>query len=238
MTSAAKQNTFIAMTTTIKPLPTLETHATEQFFASINEDERNRETVYWNSIAPDNDSECFKRFLFAYCSVHTTWESNIKAYSLIKNWWEWINKWDVLEDRIKQSGAGLFRNRVRFIKDFTEKFWSNPSFYTQQQEDESWTDYRNRIEKTILGLGMAKSSFAIEMMYPTIGQVFCADTHMFQLYGLNQTKNAKLYCDIERHWVRLSFEFNIAPYIARCIFWDRKQKQENSRYWSHVLENK
>jgi hypothetical protein len=227
MTATTTQTTTQATATTLDA---------EKFFSSISKEEITRESNYWIEVAPENDSECFQRFLFAFCSVHTSWEANIKAYALIKNWWEWMNRWDELESRIKQSGAGLFRNRVRFIKDFSEKFWSNPCFYTKQAEEESWTGFRNRIEKTILGLGMAKSSFAIEMMFPTIGQVFCADTHMFQLYGLNQTKNSKMYSEIEKHWIRLSFEFNVPPYIARCIYWDRKQKQQNSRYWSYVLE--
>jgi len=214
----------------------LVTEPIEQFFASITPFERNSQTEYWSSLVPQNSSECFQRFLFAYCSVHTTWESNIKAYKLIKNWWEWVNQWDILEDRFKRSGAGLYRNRVRFIKDFSAKFWSNPNFFTQRLISESWADYRNRIEKEILGLGMAKSSFAIEMMYPVLGQVFCSDTHMFQLYGRNQTKDSKQYGEIERHWVRMCFEYDIAPYVARCIFWDRKQNRKNSRYWSHVLE--
>ena len=69
----------------------------EKFFASITAFERKSQTEYWNSIIPQNDSERFQRFLFAYCSVHTTWESNIKAYNLIKNWWEWMNQWEMLE---------------------------------------------------------------------------------------------------------------------------------------------
>jgi hypothetical protein len=222
---------------TTTPTPrTITIQAAESFFASITADEKTNVSDYWNSITPKNDSECFQRFLFAYCSVHTSWESNIKAYSLIKNWWEWINRWDILEEKFRESGAGLYNNRVRFIKDFCTKFWSNSSFYTTQSVDESWVGYRNRIEKTILGLGAAKSSFAIEMMFPIIGKVFCADTHMFQLYSVDQTKDRKHYEEIERHWVRMSFEYDIPPYIARCIYWDRKQNQQNSRYWSHVLE--
>ena len=223
-------------TTATEQQSQLVTEPIEKFFASITPFERKSQTDYWSSVTPNNDSESFQRFLFAYCSVHTTWESNIKAYKLIKNWWEWMNQWDVLEEKFKRSGAGLYRNRVRFIKDFSAKFWSNPNFFTKQADGESWGEYRNRIEKEIIGLGMAKSSFAIEMMYPIIGQVFCSDTHMFQLYGRNQTKDAKQYQNIEKHWIRMSYEYEIAPYVARCIFWDRKQNRRNSRYWSYVLE--
>lgn len=207
----------------------------EDFFASIDQADIDFQSKYWEKLQPINDTERFQRFLFAFTSVHTSWKSNIAAYSLIKNWWEWMNNWQVLEDRLRQSGAGLYNNRVRFIKDFAIKYWSNPSFYSKAI-GESWVSYRNRIEDTIIGLGMAKSSFSIEMLYPTACQVVCFDTHIFQLYGLDQTKDAKKYEEIERHWVRMCFEYNVPPYVARCIYWDKKQGHKDSRYWSYVLE--
>jgi hypothetical protein len=225
-------------TTIVKPKPVSKTPdytESEKFFASITDQEKDRQTRYWNALKPINDSEVFQRFLFAFMSVHTSWKSNISGYKLIKNWWEWINQWDVLDARIKESGAGLYNNRVRFIKDFTKKYWSNPCFY-KMAKGETWVQYRNRIEKTILGLGMAKSSFSIEMLYPVDGQVVCLDTHLFQLYSLDQTKDSKRYEELERHWVRMCFEYNVAPYVARCIYWDRKQGYGDSRYWSYVLE--
>jgi len=230
------------MTTTTKPNQTTTATLTrinateaEAFFASLTKKEIDFQTSYWSALKPINDTEVFQRFLFAFTSVHTTWEANIKAYSLIKNWWEWINNWQVLEDRLKESRAGLYNNRVRFIKQFTIKYWSNPSFY-KKAEGESWTEYRNRIEESILGLGMAKSSFSIEMLYPVDAEITCLDTHLFQLYGLNQAKHGNKYEEIEHHWVRMCFEYNVSCYVARCIYWDRKQGHKDSRYWSYVLE--
>ena len=205
------------------------------FFSSVKPDEISFQTNYWSALKPLNDSERFQRFLFAFMSVHTSWKSNISGYKLIKNWWEWINNWTELENRIKQSGAGLYNNRVRFIKDFCTKYWSNPSFY-QIAEGETWTGYRNRIEQKIIGLGMAKTSFGVEMLYPAEGQVVCLDTHLFQLYGLDQRKDVKLYQCIEKHWIDCCDFIGVAPYVARCIYWDRKQGYNDSRYWSYVLE--
>jgi thermostable 8-oxoguanine DNA glycosylase len=222
-------------TTTTKPQAKIQTSEAEAFFASLTDREIKFQTAYWSALKPLNDTERFQRALFAYTSVHTSWKSNIAAYSLIKNWWAWINQWEILDAKLRQSGAGLYNNRVRFIKDFTTKYWSDPCSY-HKAEQESWTQYRNRIEKTILGLGMAKSSFFIEMLYPVEAEITCLDTHLFQLYGLDQSKNAKLYQDIEAHWVRMCFEYKVPCYVARCIYWDRKQGYTDSRYWSYVLE--
>ena len=218
-----------------QPTKPMNTEPIESFFDSIKPEETNYQYDYWNRLKPINDSERFQRFLFAYMSVHTSWERNIIGYNNIKDWWNWMNKWEVLEDKLIQSRIGLHNNRLRFIKDFTLKFWSNPSNF-EKGLGENWTDFRNRIEKNIIGLGMAKSSFAIEMIYPTEAEITCLDTHLFQAYDLDQAKDRKMYNQIEKHWVENSLKKDLPPYIARCIYWDRKQEKQDSRYWSHVLE--
>jgi hypothetical protein len=190
---------------------------------------------YWRSIAPDNDSEVFKRWLFAFMSVHTSWKANMAGYNAIKDWWKWINKWDELYRLIDDSRVGMQNNRLRFISEFAHKFWENPNRY-KKQEDESWTEFRNRLKELTLGLGKAKTSFALEMCYPTLAKITCLDTHMFQAYGLDQTKDLRQYDAIEQHWVDMCNMWNVSPYIARCIYWDQKQNKSDSRYWSVVLE--
>jgi hypothetical protein len=64
---------------------------------------------------------------------------------------------------------------------------------------------------------------------------------MIQLYNLKHQKfdsgkGQVIYQDAEQDWISRSKELKASPYISRCIFWDRKQKQSDSRYWSHVLE--
>jgi hypothetical protein len=95
---------------------------------------------------------------------------------------------------------------------------------------------RNRLKKETLGLGPAKTSFALEMCYPTKAKVVCMDTHMFQAYGLDQVKDNKKYESIETHWVDMCSMWNIPPYIARCMYWDTKQNKQDSSYWSYVFE--
>jgi hypothetical protein len=207
----------------------------DSFFESINQEEKKNQLNYWNHLQPINDSERFQRYLFAFMSVHTTWERNIIGYNSIKDWWTWINQWDILEDKLIESRVGLQNNRLRFIRNFTLKYWSNPSYYNKGF-NEDWVDFRNRIMKEITGLGLAKSSFAVEMIYPLEAEIVCLDTHLFAAYGLEQTKHRKMYSELESHWIENSRNKNIPSYIARCIYWDRKQEKQDSRYWSHVFE--
>jgi thermostable 8-oxoguanine DNA glycosylase len=213
----------------------MNTEPVDSFFESIQPEEIKFQYDYWKKLKPINDSERFQRFLFAFMSVHTSWESNIRGYNLIKDWWTWMNQWDNLKEKLIESRIGLHNNRLRFISEFTIKFWSNPSNF-DRGFNENWNGFRNRIVKEITGLGLAKSSFAIEMIYPDEAEVVCLDTHLFQAYGLDQTKHRKKYDLLENHWVKNSVKKDLPPYIARCIYWDRKQEKSDSRYWSHVLE--
>ena len=63
------------------------------------------------------------------------------------------------------------------------------------------------------------------------------DTHLFQAYGLDQSKDATRYKEIENYWLDMCSMWNVPSYIARCILWDRKQGEFDSRYWSYVLED-
>jgi len=213
----------------------MNTEPVDSFFESIQPEEIKFQYDYWKKLKPINDSERFQRFLFAFTSVHTSWEANIRGYNLIKDWWTWMNQWDNLKEKLIESRIGLHNNRLRFISEFTLKFWSNPSNFDRGL-NENWNGFRNRIVKEITGLGLAKSSFAIEMIYPDEAEVVCLDTHLFQAYGLDQVKHRKKYDLLENHWVKNSVKKDLPPYIARCIYWDRKQEKSDSRYWSHVLE--
>jgi hypothetical protein len=63
---------------------------------SVDSHKVNGYKEYWNNIAPQTDGEFFQRWLFAYTSIHTTWESNVRAYNHIKNFESWIDDKDQL----------------------------------------------------------------------------------------------------------------------------------------------
>ena len=209
--------------------------AVDALFNSLNKKEINRYKDYWESVKPQGETESFKRWLFAFMSVHTSWESNVRGYEAIKDWTQWINRDDTLQQILIESRVGLYRNRTRFVSQFATKFWQDPQKYMYQSGN--WQKWRDALVKDILGLGIAKVSFSLEMLYPNEAEVTCMDTHLFQAYGLNQSKHAKYYRDIENYWLAKCKDTNVPSYIARSILWDRKQDQTDSRYWSYVLEN-
>jgi thermostable 8-oxoguanine DNA glycosylase len=207
----------------------------EMFFLGMDYTKVSTYRDYWKSITPQDDSEIFKRWLFAFMSVHTSWKMNVAGYNNIKDWWKWINKWSELLEKIQNSGVGMHNLRVKFISEFAYKFWENPSNY-KKKNGEAWSAFRNRLKEVTMGLGPAKTSFALELCYPNEAKITCLDTHMFQAYKLDQTKHAQQYERLEDHWVDMCSMWNISPYIARCIYWDKKQGHTDSRYWSNVFE--
>ena len=62
---------------------------------------------YWQGVAPKNDTEMFQRWLFAFMSVHTTWEANVKGYEALKDWTVWFKDELQLRKLIVDARVGL-----------------------------------------------------------------------------------------------------------------------------------
>lgn len=191
---------------------------------------------YFEKITPKDETEIFRRFLFAFSSVHTTWKYNVNLFVGLYDM-KWMVSMDALRSVIVESRAGLTEGRTKSIWKFSKEYWENPKEYLKR-EDELWPQYRDRIQAKTLGLGHAKSSFANELVYPNEAEVICGDTHQLQLYGLpiGTSPSQKTYGYVEAHWVAECKRLGIAPVAARWYLWDRKQGHENSRYWSYCIE--
>jgi thermostable 8-oxoguanine DNA glycosylase len=204
------------------------------FFASITAKEIKDHKKVWRDLRCRDISDQFKRWLFAFCSVHTSYESNMRGYLAIKDWGQWINRPDQLKGRLMDSRVGIYNNRTKFISHFTALFWDNPDYFTKH-EDESWVECRDRLVEVINGLGKAKVSFALEMLYMETAEVYCMDTHLFQAYGFDQRIHGHKYEECEQHWVSCAKMFQVPSGIARAIYWNRKKNEVNCLYWASVF---
>lgn len=169
--------------------------------------------------------------------MHTTWESNIRAYELLKGQFWTSDRQQELMSKLIEGRVGLYNNRTMYITQFTDKFIKNYKWYLKRKQ-EKWTEYRDRVMDDTYGLGHAKTSFAIEMIYPLSCRVVCIDTHIAKYFGKNQSKlTRKDYNELEQHYISTSYSNNKQPTIFRWSYWDAIQHQTNPRYWSYVLEN-
>ena len=212
-----------------------------QLIQSLDHNKVIKYEAYFNALKPHSQSEVLRRWLFAYASVHTTWEYNVKLYNNLKDL-EWVGNERMLLERITASKAGLQNNRTKFINAFTMFFFDHPGWFMRSPW-EGWRDYRNRLMEYTPGLGIAKTSFALELVHFHEAGLACFDTHQLQLYGLTPKQiNAKSYTlksvrMMEQHWVETCGTFGVNPVTARWLYFDKRQNKEDSRYWSHVLEN-
>jgi len=213
----------------------------EQAIKSISKTEVETYSEYWANISPKSTEEIFYRWLFAQLSVHTSWSMNVSSYLLLKkNINNWIDDRQELSRLLIESRVGLHKTREKGIWHTSQTIFKGDDPYLKQ-DGESWIDCRDRLMKEIYGLGLAKTAFALELCFPLANDSVCLDTHMLQLYGFEPKEVAKgnkgkTYKEIEKHWADTCKELEIPPYIARCVFWDKKQHQQDSKYWSYVFE--
>lgn len=220
----------------------MNTSKADEFFKNFPFEKVEEYRSYWDGVRPQNNDDIFRRYLFAYCSVHTTWQGNVKGYNAIKDFSEWVDDKETLREKLHKSGVGLHNNRTNYIWDFKDKFWANPKdfFLTTKKYH---VKKRDSILNKMLGLGLAKISFALEMIHPNEARVLCGDVHMLRLYDSEKLKYNKSrsgtaeYKNIERHWSVNCGKIKVPSYIARSIYWDKLQNKDDSRYWSFVLES-
>lgn len=115
-------------------------------------------------------------------------------------------------------------------------YWNDaPEMFDTQP---NWQKYRNELANKLPKLGLAKTSFAIEMLHPMDAQVICIDRHMFKAFGW---ENVDLACSdaqyhyYENYWVDMSNSYLVPPVLSRNLFWDIIQNQTSSLYWANYL---
>lgn len=192
--------------------------------------------TYWKSITPVNDFDNWKRWIFSFLSVHTSWKQNVKGYKAVTGLATDFSR-SALTDAIASSGVGLTKMRTEGIWRFNQEFWTCPQHW-KRGVDETFEQCRDRLCKRTFGIGATKVSFVLEMLEPEECKVVCLDTHVLQLYNAPRSvPTLKRYKEIEEHWLTRCSAKSVPSPIARHIFWDRKQGYNLNDYWAHVFED-
>jgi thermostable 8-oxoguanine DNA glycosylase len=209
----------------------------DKFLSKLSKGAIKTNTEYWDSLTIKNDFEYFQRWVFAICSVHTTWESNVKGYNLLMSDLSWTISKKRLEEIIHKSGLGMHTRRIKGLWQLVEGFRYNPKeFY--KSDLENWEEARNRLVGRIFGLGYAKTTFAITLSFPTQAKLVCLDVHILRFMGYDRdgTPSGRFYLDMEQVWLKICRKHKVNPAVVREVYWDRVQNRMNPRYWSYCLE--
>lgn len=92
-----------------------------------------------------------------------------------------------------------------------------------KQDGETWSLYRYRIQKMFKGLGTAKASFAVSLLYPTMADVACVDTWMQKVFLGNTSfkqLNRPTYEAVEGRIRRYALKFGCSTFLAQWMIWD------------------
>lgn len=214
----------------------------EKFFHSLSDDPDKLLDYYndWDKqIKPQSEQGRLNRWRFAFCTVHTPWLYSCLQYQDIEHMYEWTD-YESLETNLSKSSGGMYKIKAEGI-DNLHKLWSQTELFDLQalSSRSDWRKRRNKLTKKLTKLGLAKTSFAIEMLEPIKCQVICIDRHMFKAFGwenVDDSSTHKQYEYFEDYWLDLSEEYKVPPAISRNLFWDIIQEKPNSMYWGEYLK--
>lgn len=188
---------------------------------------------YLKSIAPRSAQDVFWRFVFAYLSIHTTFKGNILGYLALQDPDAWLSQ-DTLCKTIQKSGAGMHQVRSKYLWEFRQKFFEltpTPLLYVN-----GYRELRNYLYENLNGIGIAKTSFSLEMSFPEQTEVVCFDVHQLRLYDQPEKVERSTYQALEDDWTQRSLEIGYTPFAARCHYWDILKEKPSPRFWSFIFE--
>lgn len=204
------------------------------FFESITPQQIKQYKADWQTIMPTSEHETLNRWRFAYCTVHTPWLRSCEQYDKIKPLYENAD-YQALARILRNTSGGMWDIKANGISRLHSYWTDNQEMFDPQP---NWQEFRNKLADKMFKLGLAKTSFALEMLHPMTAQIICIDRHMFKAFGW---ENVDLACSTaqylfyEDYWLSMSNEYGIPPVISRNLFWDQIQNQTSSLYWANYL---
>lgn len=174
-----------------------------------------------------------RAFSFAIVSAHTPFHEAIQAWQTLNaiDWHEWP-----LWERDAVAGAcerlNERANKAAALIELTGKVAERPAGYYLRGRHESWQSYRERVRREVQGLGRAKASFAVCLLYPTTADICCLDTHMQQLLGRVEGKDwsarpctvhRRSYEHLEAQVRRWGKRYGLPAFLAQWVLWDLKR---------------
>ena len=208
----------------------------DKFFKGLSLKQVKENEKYWETLTIDNDFDYFKRWMFAIMSVHTTWESNVYAYKVFANDFSWMATKERLAEMVREAKCGIHHRREVGFWQLTEKFRNDPTLF-YKKNDETWIECRDRLIGEVFGLGIAKTTFALNLSFPMEAEVCCLDIHLLRFLGyIGESPSVTDYKRLENEWLIRCEKYGVSASVSREIYWNKVQNRRNSRYWSYCIE--
>lgn len=210
----------------------------EAYVAGIPQDVVARYASTWSHLIPHTIDDYFNRWVFAIMSVRARWQENVKGFLAYAGLPKPFDR-EQLARAVMSVNLGLYERRIAGVWELYVQYREHPGRY-RIMPGETMIEARDRLAAQVNGLGLAKTAFVFEMIYPLTCQVVCVDTHMLQLYGYgvghkDKRPGPREYKELEQHWTTICHNHGVPSPLARHIYWDRLQQQPDSLYWAWCL---
>ena len=153
-----------------------------------------------------SDASVYWRIQFAILTVHSPLDASLEAYRRVRLY---KARYGRLPGQAKLAGLLLAARandgvvqycgqKARYLKAFDAAWRSDRTVFLRGFDGDD--AYRLRLQKNVLGLGLAKASFAVALMSPSTSDVCCIDTHMYQIFAGSVPKGSvakRVYYEIE-----------------------------------------
>ena len=173
-----------------------------------------------------DDQSIYDRYLFAFLSINTPFEHTCSAFLRMRGRY-WLDASEA-EASIRQSPLVQYApTKAKDIVAFTHRFLAHPESWRIRQ-GETAGQARDRLN--VQGLGMAKLSFALCLLAPTVADVACCDRHI-QRWATGQIRNTlpvKVYAQIESSIVQIGQRYGVSAFVAQWTIWDWQRGREET----------
>lgn len=168
--------------------------------------------------APPAPEAVFERYLFALLSRHCALGRTVRAFRLLRD--QDLSDAPLLAERLRSGRIGYHNTWPPQIAAFTRAFRADPRRLLPAP-GESFPEARDRIAREVTGLGPAKSSFALGLLFPFDATVCCIDTHITRM--LAPILGGR-YREAEALLREVAAAADLPLVLAHWILWDHQRE--------------
>jgi thermostable 8-oxoguanine DNA glycosylase len=171
----------------------------------------------------DSDADIYYRIAFAILSANAPFEDSVKALNVAVKLYEKkqaVKPVDLVYYKMVPAKAKYLNRLARLSMQSLRR-----------QHGEEWHEYRMRLKSKVLGLGLAKASFAACLLYPLEADLACVDTWIQKVFlGHSSFKSLGVgdYLLVEAKIRTYAVCFGVSTFIAQWLIWDHARGESNS----------
>ena len=158
----------------------------------------------------------FSRIAFAILSANTPFDQSVRALNYVLEHKGTASRLDIQQFTCVPAKA-----------DYVNTLWdscvADPLRLLRHGYAESWSEYRYRLQRAVKGLGIAKASFAVSLLYPLTADVACIDTWMQKVFLGNtafKVLGKATYEMVEAKIRSYARRVGVGTFIAQWMIWD------------------